>query len=56
VLNILSAALLFIVIDVQCFNAVVWAAGKTSGLLKKLSGGMLAWLCLGEVQLRTWPS
>jgi len=28
----------------QCFDAVGWAAGRASGLLKKLSGGVLAWL------------
>jgi len=27
----------------QCFDAVGWAAGRASGL-KKLSGGVLAWL------------
>ena len=27
----------------QCFDAVGWASGRASGL-KKLSGGMLAWL------------
>jgi len=29
---------------IQCFDAVGWGAGRASGLLKKLSGGVLAWL------------
>jgi len=40
----------------QCFDAVHWAAGRTSGL-QKLSGGMLAWLSVwGKVQICIWPS
>jgi len=38
-------------ICLHCFDAVDWAAGTASGLLK-LSGGMLAWLSVwGEVQI-----
>ena len=29
----------------QCFDAVSWAAGRASPV-KKLSGGVLEWLCL----------
>jgi len=29
----------------QCFDTVGWVAGRAYGLLK-LSGGMLAWLCV----------
>ena len=40
----------------QCFDAVGWAAGRASGL-KKLSGGVLAWLSVwSEVQTCIWPS
>jgi len=43
-------------ICLQCFDAVGWAAGRTSGC-KKLSGGVLAWLSVsGEVQICIWPS
>ena len=28
----------------QCFDAVDWTTGRTSGLPIKLTGGMLAWL------------
>ena len=41
----------------QCFDAVGWAAGRASGLQKKLSGGVLAWLSVwSEVQTCIWPS
>jgi len=40
----------------QCFDAVGWAAGRASGLQKKLSGGVLAWLSVwSEVQLMPLP-
>ena len=43
-------------ICLQCFDAVGWAAGRASGL-KKLSGGVLAWLSLcSEVQTCIRPS
>jgi len=32
-----------VILFLQCFYAVVWAAGRASGL-KKLSGRVLAWL------------
>jgi len=37
----------------QCFDAVGWAAGRKGiWTVKKLSGGMLAWLSVwGEVQI-----
>jgi len=42
--------------NIQCFDAVGWAAGRASGLLK-LSGGVLAWLSVwSEVQTCIWPS
>ena len=41
----------------QSFDAVGWAAGRASGLLKKLNGGVLAWLSVwNEVQTCTRPS
>jgi len=49
-LNALSSATLPIhpglgqALCLQCFDAVGWAAGRASGLQKKLSGGVLAWL------------
>jgi len=33
----------YVAMCLQCFDAVGWAAGRASGL-KKLSGGVLAWL------------
>ena len=40
----------------QCFDAVGWAAGRASGL-KKLSGGVLAWLSVwSKVQTCIRPS
>jgi len=40
----------------QCFDDVGWAAGMVSGL-KKLSGGVLAWLSVwSKVQTCIWPS
>jgi len=40
----------------QCFDPVGWAAGRASGL-KKLSGGVLAWLSVwSEVHTCIWPS
>ena len=45
------------VIGLQCFDAVGWAAGRASGLKKKLSGGVLAWLSVwSEMQTCIWPS
>jgi len=36
----------------QCFDAVGWAAGRASGLSKKLSGEVLAWLSVwSKVQM-----
>jgi len=44
-------------VGLRCFDAVGWAAGRASGLYKKLSGGVLAWLSpWSEVQTCTWPS
>jgi len=41
----------------QCFDAVGWAAGRASGLKKKLSGEVLAWLSVcSEMQTCIWPS
>jgi len=41
----------------QCFDAVDWVARRASGLQKKLSGGVLAWLSVwGDVEICTWPS
>jgi len=41
----------------ECFDAVGWAAGRASGLQKKLSGVVLAWLSVwSEVQTCTWSS
>ena len=41
----------------QCFDAVGWAAGRASGLLKNKSGGVLAWLSVwSEVQTCTCPA
>ena len=36
----------------KCFHAVGWAAGRASGL-KKLTGGVLAWLsgCFSKIQI-----
>ena len=40
----------------HCFDTVVWAAGRASGL-KKLSGEVLAWLSVwSEVQTCIQPS
>jgi len=41
----------------QRFDAVGWAAGRASGLKKKLSGEVLAWLSVcSEMQTCIWPS
>jgi len=40
----------------QCFDAVGWAAGRASGLYKKLSGGVLAWFCLERCRLAYGPA
>ena len=41
----------------QCFDAVGWAAGRASGLYRKLSGGVLALLSVwSEVQTCILPS
>jgi len=41
----------------MCFYTVGWAAGRASGLWKKLSGGVLAWLSVwSEVQTCIWPN
>jgi len=41
----------------QCFGAAGWAAGRASGPVKKLSGGVLTWLSVSsEVQTCIWPS
>ena len=46
-----------IILCLQCFDPVGWAAGRASGLQKKLSGGVLAWLSVwSEVQTCIWPS
>ena len=40
----------------HCFDAVGWVAGRASSL-KKLSGGLLAWLSVwSKVQTCIWPS
>jgi len=47
-----------IVLCLQCFDAVGWAAGRASDpACKKLSGGVLVWLSVwSEVQTCIWPS
>ena len=41
----------------QCSDTVGWAAGRASGLEKKLTGGVLAWLSVwSEMQTCIWPS
>jgi len=41
----------------QCFDAVGWAAGRASRRVKKVSGGVLAWLCVwSEMQTCIWLS
>ena len=43
----------------RCFDAVGWVAGRaaTHPACKKMSGGMLAWLCVWvKVQICIWPS
>ena len=41
----------------QCFDAVAWARAAGRHLACKLSGGVLAWLCVwSEVQTSMWPS
>ena len=41
----------------QCFDTVGWAPGRASGMQKKLSGWMLAWLLVwSEMQTCIWPS
>jgi len=45
---------IIVLLDLQCFDAVGWAAGRAC---KKLSGGVLAWLSVwSEVQICIWPS
>jgi len=45
-----------IILCLQRFDAVGWAAGRELGL-KKLSGGALAWLSVwSKVQTCIWPS
>jgi len=49
--------IIILVNGLQCFDAVGWAAGKASSVLKKLSGGVLAWLSVwSEVQTCIWAS
>jgi len=44
-------------ICLQCFDTVGWAAERASGLQKKRSGEVLAWLSVwSEVQTCIWPS
>ena len=44
-------------VGLQCFDAVGWAAGRASGLYKKLSGWVLVWLSvLSKVQTCIWPN
>jgi len=51
-----SEMFLSIVWWLQCFDAVGWAIGRSSGL-QKTSGGMLAWLCVWvKVPIWIWPS
>jgi len=41
----------------SCFDAAGWVVGWASGLQKKLSCGVLAWLSVcGQVQICIWPS
>ena len=55
-LVVFSLLFLYLYLCLQCFDAVGWAAGRASGL-KKLSGGVLAWLSVwSEVQTCIWPS
>ena len=56
---IFTYRIIFGLVDVclQCFDAVGWAAGRASGLLKHKSGGVLAWLSVwSEVQTCIRPS
>ena len=44
-------------VGLQCFDAVGWAAGRASGLYKKLSGWVLVWLSvLSKMQTCIWPN
>jgi len=44
-------------VKLQCFDAVGWAEGKGIRPVKKLSGGVLAWLSVwSEMQTCIWPS
>jgi len=48
--------IIFLLYCLQCFDAVGWVAGRAYGL-KKLNGGVLAWLSVwSEMQTCTWPS